>query len=62
MAKGQVRCFKCRDAFQLKDGDWHLINHQEVFLCKRCSQASAQTARATQAAAQASKVAANATK
>ncbi len=39
VAKGQLRCFQCRQAFLMKDGGWHDRGSQQVFLCRRCEHA-----------------------
>ena len=37
LGKGQMRCYRCRNAVPLKDGDWHNLQLQQVFLCNRCA-------------------------
>lgn len=34
--KGRVKCFKCREVTLAKEGGWHLVEAQDVFLCKEC--------------------------
>jgi hypothetical protein len=36
LAKGQFRCFRCRNIFLMKDGDWFHWNAMEVHLCTPC--------------------------
>jgi hypothetical protein len=36
--KGQMKCFRCREACPSKDGDWHDHQQRQVFLCKTCAQ------------------------
>ncbi len=39
VGKGQLRCFQCRQAIQMKDGKWHDHKNQQVFLCRTCEKA-----------------------
>ncbi len=36
LSKGRVKCFTCREVTLAKEGAWHLVNTQDVFLCKEC--------------------------
>jgi hypothetical protein len=36
VGKGQMRCFQCRQAYLMKDGNWVDHKNQQVFLCKSC--------------------------
>ena len=40
MRKGQLRCFKCREGFMMKEGAWQPHGNQEVFLCNACERAA----------------------
>ena len=39
-ARGQFKCFHCRQLFPMKEGDWHTWNSMEVHLCKACNKAT----------------------
>ncbi len=39
LGKGQLRCFQCKRACPIKDGNWHTHGSQQVFLCKSCEKA-----------------------
>lgn len=39
VSKGQLRCYNCRRALQMKEGDWRERGNQQVFLCKTCDKA-----------------------
>ena len=45
VVKGQLRCFQCRVACGLKDGDWCDYKNQQVFLCIKCQQTKREPAR-----------------
>ncbi|MCM2324645.1 MAG: hypothetical protein NDJ90_15400 [Oligoflexia bacterium] len=42
--KGQFKCFHCRALTRSKDGAWHELVNQQVFLCKPCETVHAKAA------------------
>lgn len=40
-SKGQLKCYRCRDAIRSKDGSWHDFEQKQVFFCKDCLRAAA---------------------
>lgn len=35
-AKGEIRCFQCRDLTKSRDGSWESVKNQQVFVCNHC--------------------------
>jgi len=40
---GQFKCFRCRELFPSKEGDWHSWQTMEVHLCRKCEKETQNT-------------------
>lgn len=40
VAKGRVKCFKCRNVTMAKDGVWTKLELDMVFICRACGTAA----------------------